>query len=147
MAENRSVPWQLASDTALPNHAVSRRLYFMAETLPDGARNVRPVHAPVAKLGIVLAGDTPWEGGGVSAFCGSLVRLDDGRYRLYYTALSGRAMRLAVAESADSLYYTPGKAGGKRPGVKGRSIERARARQFCAILNSASRLDLASQAE
>ncbi|MFZ2657907.1 MAG: hypothetical protein WAX69_23445 [Victivallales bacterium] len=97
--------WQLAAATALPKGTTSRRLYFFTEALPDGARNVRPVYAPVTKLGIVLEGNAPLEGGHVSAFCGTVLRLDDGRYRLYYTTVDKHEMRMAVAESSDGLRW------------------------------------------
>jgi hypothetical protein len=99
-------PWQLASTTALPAHQPSRKLYFFTEALPLGARNIHPVYAPVTKHGIVLDGDAPWEAGGaVNGFCGSVIRLDDGRYRLYYTTINTGGMRMAVAESDDGLAW------------------------------------------
>jgi hypothetical protein len=98
--------WQLASTTARPVHQPSRRLHFFAEQLPSGARNVHHVYAPVQKHGVVLDGDAPWEAGGsVSSFCGSVIRLDDGRYRLYYTTVNSGSMRMAVAESDDGLAW------------------------------------------
>ena len=101
-----SLTWQLASATALPAHQHSRRLYFFAEKLPDGARNIHHVYAPVTKHGVVLDGDAPWEeGGSIASFCSSIVRLDDGRYRLYYTVCAGGGMRIAVAESDDGLAW------------------------------------------
>jgi len=74
--------------------------------LPNGARNVHHVYAPVTKLGVLLDGDAPWEqGAGVMSFCSTLIHLDDGRLRLYYTVSDGRQMRLAVAESDDGLCW------------------------------------------
>ena len=105
MPENLTYPWQLASSTALSKGAVSRRLYFFSEALPDGARNIHPVYGQVQKLGVVLEGDAPWEGGSVSSFCGSIVRADDGRYRLYYTAVGEHEMGMAVAISDDGLHW------------------------------------------
>ena len=105
MCENQDHDWQLASATALPTGATSRRLYFFAETLPEGARNVQPAYASVTKHGVVLEGEAPWEGAHVSAFCGSVLRLDSGRYRLYYTTVNQSEMRLAVAESDDGLRW------------------------------------------
>lgn len=99
--------WQLAAATALPNHQPSRRLYFFSEALPEGARNIRQVYAPVQKHGIVFEGDAPWEkGGGVASFCSTIIRLDDGRYRLYYTSVNADCMRMAVAESDDGLAWS-----------------------------------------
>ncbi len=98
--------WQLASATALPTHQPSRRLYFFSEALPEGARNIHPIYAPVTKHGVVLEGDAPWEqGGAVASFCSTVMRLEDGRYRLYYTTVNAGGMRLAVAESADGLAW------------------------------------------
>ena len=104
MGNHPQLAWQLASATALPRGATSRRLYFFAETLPEGARNIWPVYAPVNKLGIVLEANVPWEEW-VSAFCGTILQLDDGRYRLYYTSGIGNSMRIAVAESRDGLRW------------------------------------------
>ncbi|MDF1513214.1 MAG: hypothetical protein P1S60_05350 [Anaerolineae bacterium] len=56
--------WQLASATTLPNHVPSNRLTFFSESLPEGARNIHHVYAPVIKHGVVLEGDAPWEAGG-----------------------------------------------------------------------------------
>jgi hypothetical protein len=105
MPENLTYPWQVASSTALPKGAVSRRLYFFNEALPEGARNIHAVYGQVQKLGVVLEGDAPWEGGSVSSFCGSVVRADDGRYRLYYTAVSQQEMGMALAVSDDGLHW------------------------------------------
>ena len=101
-----SCRWQLASATALPNHQPSRRLYFFREALPEAARNVRPVYAPVRKHGVVFESDAPWEqNGSVASFCSTIIRLDDGRYRLYYTMVTDESMWLAVAESDDGLAW------------------------------------------
>ena len=98
--------WQLASTTALPNAQPSRRLTFFSEALPENARNIHHVYAPVTKQGIVLEADGPWEeGGSVASFCSTVIRLDDGRYRLYYTMRDAGSMRLAVAESTDGLAW------------------------------------------
>ncbi len=103
---NEQNSWQLASATALPNDQLSRRMYFFNEALPEGARNLQPVYAPVHKHGVALQGDAPWEqGGAVASFCSTVLRLDDGRYRLYYTTVSAGEMRLAVAESSDGLAW------------------------------------------
>jgi hypothetical protein len=106
MPPTQNSAWQLASSSVLPAHQPSRRLYFFAEQLPSGARNVHHVYAPVQKHGVVLDGDAPWEAGGsVNGFCGSVIRLDNGRYRLYYTTVNSGSMRMAVAESDDGLRW------------------------------------------
>ncbi len=98
--------WQLASDTILPASQINRRLYFFDEALPAGSRNIRPVYAPVKKLGVVLEGDAPWENdGSVATFCSTILRLDDNRYRMYYTTFGNGSMRMAVAESDDGLTW------------------------------------------
>lgn len=98
----------LSFATALPPNRLSRRQFFFEEALPADAHNVRHVAAPVHKLGIVLQAEEPWEGQHASAFCGTLIRLEDGRYRLYYSGYT-RAMRefwIAVAESDDGVTWT-----------------------------------------
>jgi hypothetical protein len=105
MVAHNSYAWQLASSTASPNAEPSRRLYFFTEALPEGARNIHPVYGPVRKLGVVLEGDAPWEGGTVASFCGSIVRADDGRYRLYYTVVNEDGMHMAVAVSDDGMHW------------------------------------------
>jgi hypothetical protein len=75
--------WQPAFDTQLPAGQTSRRQFWFAEALPAGASNVHYAYAPVEKLGVVLTGDDAGGPASASTFCSSLVRLDDGRYRLY----------------------------------------------------------------
>ena len=90
---------QLATVSAAAPHVPSRRLYFFEEALPQGAWNVRHVYTPVTKLGVILDGDAPWEHGAhMMSFCGTILRLDDGRLRLYYTTSDPSRMRLAVAD-------------------------------------------------
>ena len=77
-------PWQLARSTALPKHTTSRRLFFFDERLPESARNLRHVYAPVEKLGTVheeAQGTTH-----CSSFCSTVLRLDDGRYHVHSPA-------------------------------------------------------------
>lgn len=95
--------WQLARATALPADQLSRRLFFFEEQLPQGARNIRHRYAPVKKLGMVLGSDQPWELEHNAGFAGTLLRLDDGRYRFYYTTYDalGKEMGIAMAESED----------------------------------------------
>ncbi|MBT4818618.1 MAG: hypothetical protein HON70_23115, partial [Lentisphaerae bacterium] len=62
---------------------------------------------PVCKRGIIMDRDMPWEAGGVSIFAGSVVILDDGRFRMYYYSheRSPTAMRIMIAESEDGLHW------------------------------------------
>jgi len=96
--------WQLAMATMLPRGQTSRRQFFFNEALPMGARNIHHACAPVHKLGIVFSEP----GHGVATFCSTILRLDDGRYRLYYTRYPGEftSMRIAVAESNDGLRWS-----------------------------------------
>ena len=66
------------------------------------------VPGPVAKLGVVLEADRPSDVGAVSNFAGTMVRLDDGRWRMYYSVHSWkpRSLGIAVAESSDGLHWT-----------------------------------------
>lgn len=99
--------WQLASATIRDNARPTCRLFFFSETLPDCARNVGHVYAPVQKHGPVLESDAPWESGGsISPFCGTIIGLDDGRLRLYYSLRAAGNLRIAVAESEDGLTWT-----------------------------------------
>jgi hypothetical protein len=97
--------WQLAQETALPPSHTSRRHFFF--TMPEAAHDVRHAYAPVTKLGPVLLGKAAWGEAHVATFCSSLVRLDDGRYRMYYTATSADRgeMWIAVGESSDGLHW------------------------------------------
>ncbi|MHB9032983.1 MAG: hypothetical protein ACYC6L_08045 [Anaerolineae bacterium] len=105
MTDTKALAWQLATSTILPNAAASRRLSFFDEALPAGARNIRHAYPPVRKLGIVLEADAPWESEAVASFCSTILRLDDGRYRLYYTTVGAGGLGIAVAESADGLHW------------------------------------------
>jgi len=66
------------------------------------------VPGPVEKLGVVMEADRPSDVGAVSNFAGTMVRLDDGRWRMYYSVHSWkpRCLGIAVAESSDGLHWT-----------------------------------------
>jgi len=63
---------------------------------------------PVEKLGVVLEADRASDLGSVSSFAGSIVRLGDERWRMYYSChrWKPRALGIAVAESPDGLHWT-----------------------------------------
>lgn len=108
LTDTTTLNWQLATATVLPYGSMSRRQFWFAETGPCATRNVHAVYPPVDKLGVVLPATEPWEDDNATTFCGSMVRLDDGRLRLYYTTYPqgfGR-MSLAIAESADGLTWS-----------------------------------------
>ena len=99
--------WQLSRSTALSPTQTSRRQFFFSEGLPDGARNVTHAYAPVQKLGVTLDATQALGEGSVSTFCSTIMRLEDGRYRMYYTvtSLGDSSMWIAVAESGDGLAW------------------------------------------
>ncbi len=101
----QATTWQLAQDTALPPSGSSRRQFTF--TTPAAAHDVRHVYAPVSKLGSLLVGEPAWGEAHVATFCSSILRLDDGRYRMYYTATSTDRGEwwIAVAESDDGLNW------------------------------------------
>jgi len=69
---------------------------------------LRLVPGPVKKLGVVMEADRPSDLGSVSSFAGSIVPLDDGGWRMYYSChrWKPRALGIAVAESSDGLHWT-----------------------------------------
>jgi hypothetical protein len=102
-----SSQWQLATATILPVDSNKRRIYFFSENLPDAARNIHHVYASVEKQEIIFGDDAPWEQGcSISSFCGTILRLDNGNYRLYYTTIDAQEMRIAVAESMDGIHWS-----------------------------------------
>jgi hypothetical protein len=97
----------LSFATATPHQHLSRRQFFFEEALPAEASNLRHVAAPVQKLGIVIEAIDSWEGHHASIFGGTLLQLDNGRYRLYYSGYV-RGMSefwLAIAESVDGVTW------------------------------------------
>jgi hypothetical protein len=68
---------------------------------------VRLTPGPVRKSGVVLEADRPSDCGSVSSFAGTVVGLDDGRWRMYYSChrWQPRSLGIAVAESSDGLNW------------------------------------------
>jgi len=62
---------------------------------------------PVTKHGVVLDADRDSDLDSVSCFAGTVLQLDDGRFRMYYYSRSRETglMRIAVAESEDGLHW------------------------------------------
>ncbi len=84
------------------------KVFFYDDRDLAGKSNLELVPGPVEKLGVVMGQDRPSDLQRASCFAGSVVPLDDGRYRLYYSASHWdppRVFRLAVAESADGLHW------------------------------------------
>ncbi|MBM4085684.1 MAG: hypothetical protein FJ272_12920 [Planctomycetes bacterium] len=69
---------------------------------------LRLVTGPVRKLGVALEADRASDLGAISSFASGIVRLDDGRWRMYYSChrWKPRALGIAVAESTDGLHWT-----------------------------------------
>lgn len=99
--------WQLSFDSALPAGQMSSRQFFFSEGMPPGARNLCHAYGPVEKLDPILWTQEPWEYPLMSTFCSTILRLDDGRYRMYYTTYDSgqKKMAIAVAESVDGLVW------------------------------------------
>ena len=78
-------------------------IYFFDDFAIEGMDGLTRVPGPVEKLGIVLQADRPSDGWHTMSFASSLVPLQNGGWRLYYTVFDGnhKTMRIAVAESAD----------------------------------------------
>lgn len=82
-------------------------IYFFDDFAIEGMDGLTRVPGPVEKLGIVLQADRPSDGWHTMSFASSLVPLQNGGWRLYYTVFDGnhKTMRIAVAESADGLSW------------------------------------------
>ncbi|MCH2115703.1 MAG: hypothetical protein MK171_12430 [Pirellulales bacterium] len=88
-------------------------LFFFNEDLPAQSRNVRHACGPVEHLGVMLAGDTPWDHGAASIFCSKTFQLEDGTYRMYYWSYGSRCCedpsesmpRGLVATSTDRIHW------------------------------------------
>lgn len=98
--------WQLARATVLPAASANRRLFFFDESALQRSRNIAFAYAPVERLGVLLEGQTEATGPlSLSTFCGSLVRLEDGRYRMYHTIYGLGKMGIGIADSSDGLQW------------------------------------------
>ncbi len=77
------------------------------------ASNLHLVAGPVNKLGVVLEADQPSDMDSILTFASSIVALDDGRWRMYYSCVGEafRRMGVGVAESDDGLTWTKPKLG------------------------------------
>ncbi len=66
------------------------------------------VAGPVKKLGVVLDADVSSDMEHVSCFAGSVVPIDGGSWRMYYSCTQRRplAFGIAVAESGDGIHWT-----------------------------------------
>ncbi len=82
-------------------------LYFFDDTAVHAMRGLRRVPGPVTKLGTVVRPDTPSDGQRCMSFASSLVPLEDGRWRLYYSvsAVEEGMRGIALAESDDGLCW------------------------------------------
>ncbi|MDD5727287.1 MAG: hypothetical protein PHV59_01870 [Victivallales bacterium] len=98
--------WDLASATMAGKAEIVPRLYFFGEKLPEAARNVHHVCAPVEKCEISFAAKSGYS---VLSFASSIVRLDNGSYRFYATshAPDFSWMKIGIWESDDGLKWAP----------------------------------------
>ncbi len=82
-------------------------LYFYDDAAIAGIANLECVPGPVEKLGQVLEPDQPSDGRRCMSFCSSIVPLEEGGWRLYYSVSDFKAglRGIAVAESADGRHW------------------------------------------
>lgn len=78
-------------------------IYFFDDVAVQAMEGLRRVPGPVDKLGPVLCPDRPSDGQRCMSFASSVVPLEDGRWRLYYSVshVQDNMRGMAVAESAD----------------------------------------------
>ena len=92
---------------------MSNLLFFFDEDLPANSRNVHFAYGPVERLGVMLAGDTPWDHGAASIAVSKTFDMGDGTYRMYYWSYGSRCCenpdesmpRGLIATSTDRLHW------------------------------------------
>lgn len=96
--------WDLASSGVCAKGELAGRRHFFEEALPAAARNIHYIYPPVAKREVVFEGKGKCP---TSSFASSLVRLDDGAFRLYGTSYdpSFSSMGITVWDSSDGLRW------------------------------------------
>jgi len=82
-------------------------IYFFDDIAIVSSDDLTPTPAPVERLGCVLEPDLPSDGKRTMSFASSLVPLDDGRWRLYYSVsdFDAKMRGMALAESEDGLTW------------------------------------------
>ena len=82
-------------------------IYFFDEAAVAAAHNLEPVPGPVEKLETVLEPDRPSDGKRCMSFASSIVPLEDGRWRMYYSVsdFAANLKSIAMAESADGVHW------------------------------------------
>ena len=82
-------------------------IYFFDDAAIAAAHNLEPVPGPVEKLGPVLEPDRPSDGKRCMSFASSIVPLEGGRWRMYYSVSDfvANLRSIAIAESADGLHW------------------------------------------
>ena len=82
-------------------------IYFFDEVAVAAAHNLEPVPGPVEKLGTVLKPDRPSDGKRCMSFASSIVPLENGRWRMYYSIsdFAANLKSIAMAESTDGLHW------------------------------------------
>jgi len=80
-------------------------IYFYDDSSIAGISNLERVPGPVEKLGQVLEPDQPSDGQSCMSFCSSIVPLEEGGWRLYYSVFEAGLRGIAVAESGDGRHW------------------------------------------
>ena len=93
-------------------------IYFFDDVAIAAMDNLMRVPGPVEKLGMALEPDRPSDGRRCMSFASSIVPLDDGSWRLYYSVSDAEVpvRGIAVATSADGLHWTKSALGQVRVG-------------------------------
>lgn len=87
---------------------MARRVFFYDDRDVAARQNMHLAYGPVTKHGVADMARRDCDLGRASVFCGSVVPMPGGGYRLYYSALTEERptmMRLAYAESDDGLKW------------------------------------------
>ena len=98
--------WNLAAATKTGKNQIADRQYFFSEKLPDAARNICHIYAPVEKCKISFLNKNDYQ---LSSFASTIVRTDDGKYRFYATTYDAvfSWMRISIWESSDAFTWSP----------------------------------------
>lgn len=87
---------------------MSRRVFFYDDLDVEARQNLHLAYGPVTKLGVADMEERECDQGRPNAFCGSIVPMPGGGYRLYYASIAAEGpanMKLALAESDDGLRW------------------------------------------
>lgn len=84
-----------------------RRICFYDDSAVQCRQGLHLQAVPVRKRGVVFEADVPSDYDEAMSFAGSLVRLEDGRFRMYYSCRRRKPhlLRIAAAESSDGIHW------------------------------------------